>query len=367
MLKRVLIIGGYGNFGAFISETLSKEANIQVIVAGRSLLKAQQCIQEFSALHPPEAVAIDINHDCSESLTVIAPDIVIHTSGPFQGQGYDLAKYCIENGINYIDLADGREFVAGISQLNASAKQAGVTVISGASSVPCLTSALVDYYQEEFGVVSELDYGITTAQKTARGLATTAAILGYTGKKITTLIKGESSYVYGWQGLRLRKYKSLGRRFLGYCDVPDLALFPERYPKLKTVRFYAGLEIPFIHLTLWLLSGLVRVGLIKHLEKWAPLLLKTSFLFDFLGSSNSAFHMTLLGLDKQGNDKKLSFELLAKSGDGPYIPCMPAIILTKKLAANELNQAGAFPCVGVITRDEYLQALEHFDISWQTY
>ena len=40
MIKRVLIIGGYGNFGSFITESLAKEANIQVIIAGRSLQKA---------------------------------------------------------------------------------------------------------------------------------------------------------------------------------------------------------------------------------------------------------------------------------------------------------------------------------------
>jgi hypothetical protein len=67
---------------------------------------------------------------------------------------------------------------------------------------------------------------------------------------------------------------------------------------LKTVRFYAGLEIPFIHITLWALSWLVRIGLIRRLEKAAPLLLKTSYLFDWLGSANSAFHMELSGTDK---------------------------------------------------------------------
>ena len=43
-------------------------------------------------------------------------------------------------------------------------------------------------------------------------------------------------------------------RVLGNCDVPDLALFPERYSSLRTVRFYAGLEVWFIHIALWALS-----------------------------------------------------------------------------------------------------------------
>lgn len=360
MTKRVLIIGGYGNFGSFITKKLAQESNIQVIIAGRSLEKAQALADEVGG----EAVQLDINTGFSDALVVIKPDIVIHTSGPFQAQGYDVAKACIALGVHYIDLADGRKFVEGIEGLDAQAKDKGVLAISGASSVPCLTSALVDHYRGEFQTLESLDYGITTAQKTARGLATTAAILSYTGKAFPTLVSGKFTDVYGWQDIRARKYPALGWRLLGNCDVPDLALFPKRYPELQSIRFYAGLEIPFIHVTLWMLSWLVRAGLIKSLVKAAPLMLKTSYMFDWLGSANSAFHMELSGIDKSGQNKVIKFELTARSGDGPYIPCMPAILLTKKLAAGELNETGAYSCMGFITKDEYLGALGEMDIEW---
>ncbi len=364
MIKRVLIIGGYGNFGSFITKKLAQESNIQVIIAGRSLDKAQALASTLEAIHAPEVVQLDIHDGFIDVLTEIKPDILIHTSGPFQAQGYDVAKACIVLGCHYIDLADGREFVDGITSLDDQAKDKDVLVVSGASSVPCLTSALVDYYRDEFETLEMLDYGITTAQKTARGLATTAAILSYTGKTIPTLIDEKMTGIYGWQGLRARKYPELGWRLLGNCDVPDLVLFLKRYPELKTVRFYAGVEIPFIHITLWALSWLVRIGLIKSLEKAAPLMLKISYLFDWLGSANSAFHMELSGKDRDGAGKLIKFELTARSGDGPYIPCMPAILMAKKLVADEVNQTGAYPCMGFITKDEYLGALSDMDISW---
>lgn len=359
-MKRVLVIGGYGNFGCFITRRLAKVDNLHVIVAGRSLEKAQALAQEVGG----EAYLLDINSDLAEALAEIKPDIVIHTSGPFQSQGYDVAEACIECQTHYIDLADGREFVAGIEALDAKAKKAGVLVVSGASSVPCLTSALVDHYKNNFETLESLDYGITTAQKTTRGLATTAAILSYTGKAFETLIDGKKQSIFGWQGLRARKYPKLGWRLLGNCNVPDLEIFPSRYPELKTVRFYAGLELPFIHITLWFLSWLVRIGLIKNLEPVAPLLLKLSFMFDWLGTANSGFYMTLSGKDKNGADKTINFELTAQSGDGPYIPCMPAILLCKKLANGEITNFGAQSCIGLISKDEYLDALGSLDISW---
>ncbi len=360
MIKRVLVIGGYGNFGSFISKALAQDENIQVIIAGRSRDKANQLASKLGA----EAFVLDINNNLEQALSSIKPDIVIHTSGPFQNQGYNVANACIEVGAHYIDLADGRTFVAGINQIHEQAKAKDVLVISGASSVPCLTSALLDHYQEQFEHIDTLEYGITTAQKTARGLATTAAILGYTGKPFKTLIDGEICDVYGWQDLHIRKYKGLGTRFLGNCDVPDLALFPDRYPDLKTIRFYAGLELSFVHVTLWLFSWLVRLKLIRNLEKLAPLMLRLSYLFDVFGTDKSAFHMALSGAGKAGEEKTLTFELTARSGHGPYIPCMPAILLARKLAREDITQTGAYACMGFITKDEYLDALNQFDIHW---
>jgi hypothetical protein len=43
-----------------------------------------------------------------------------------------------------VDLADGRDFVCGIDVLDPQAKAAGVLLLSGASSVPALSSAVVD-------------------------------------------------------------------------------------------------------------------------------------------------------------------------------------------------------------------------------
>lgn len=360
MTKRVLIIGGYGNFGSFITKKLAQDKNLHIIIAGRSQEKADKLAREVGA----EAVALDIHAGLTDALATIKPDIVIHTSGPFQDQGYEVAEACTAQGRHYIDLADGREFVEGITALNTQAKQKGVLVISGASSVPCLTSALVDHYRGEFQTLDALDYGITTAQKTNRGLATTAAILSYTGRPFETLIDGRMTDIYGWQSLHARKYPELGWRLLGNCEVPDLALFPKRYPELKTVRFYAGLEIPFIHLTLWAISWLVRFSLIRKLERAALFLLKTSYLFDWLGSANSGFHMELSGAGKDGKPKTVAFELAARSGDGPYIPCMPAILMTKKLANGTVTDTGAYPCMSFITLDEYLGALADLDISW---
>lgn len=366
MVTRILIIGGYGNFGTHIAKRLAAEDDIQLIIGGRGAEKARAFIGTLShATNAPEWCQMDYRTGLSETLGKVRPEIVIHTSGPFQNQGYAVASQCINSKCHYIDLADARDFVVGITELDQAARASNILVVSGASSVPCLTAAVIDQYIGQFQRLARLDYGIATAQQTNRGLATTSAVLSYAGKPFKTLIDGAMQTVFGWQDLHSRKLPEVGRRFFANCEVPDLDIFPERYPDLETIRFYAGLEVPIIQFGLWLLTWLVRCRLISRADTLAPFLLRTSRLFDTMGSDVSAFYMELTGSSEVGSEKTTKFDLTAGSGDGPFIPCAPAIIMAKKLARKECLKIGAFPCVGFIDLRSYLAELEGLDIRWQ--
>lgn len=366
MTTRVLIIGGYGNFGSFIAKMLGREANIQLIIAGRDEVKASRFAATLQAKNTPEAAYIDIHHGLAASLASLKPGVVIHTSGPYQDQTYHVAEACILQGCHYVDLADARAFVAGITALDSRAKEKQVLICSGTSSVPCLTAAVIDAYKPEFLKVEKVEYAIATAQLTNRGLATTSAVLSYAGKPFNTLMDGRMQTVYGWLGLQWRRFWQLNLRPMGNCDIPDLEIFPKRYPDLKTIRFRAGLELKLLHLLLYALSWLVRVKILPSLQPLAKPLLKISFLFDAFGKDNSGFYMTLSGTGKDGAPKQITFDLVAKKGDGLYIPSMPAILMAKKFANGKITKTGATPCLDLITLDEYLEGLSEFNIRWQS-
>jgi saccharopine dehydrogenase-like NADP-dependent oxidoreductase len=359
MTKRVLIIGGYGNFGSTIARALAADANIRPLIGGRSRAKAERFAAELGA----EAVALDIHVDITATIAQASPDIVIHTTGPFQGQSTAVARACIAQACHYIDLADARDFVAAIGALDREAKDKGVAVISGASSVPCLTAAVIDRYLPLFAKLETVDYGISATQHTNRGLATTQAILSFVGKPFTTLSGGEMKQVFGFQDLHSKTYPELGRRWFGRCDIPDLALFPKRYPSLQTMRFSAGHEIALLHFGLWLLSWPVRAGLLPSLDRYAAALLRASIRFEGLGQGRSGFHMFLTGTGRDGKPRTVRFFIIARQGHGPNIPCMPAIILAQRLVRGEAIAPGARPCLDLIDLDEYMTALRGFDIS----
>jgi hypothetical protein len=361
MTKRVLLVGGYGNFGTHIAERLAPETGLTLIIAGRSGDKARDLAQRLGT----EWARVDIAHDLDRSITDTRADILIHTSGPFQTQGYEVAEACIRNRVHYLDLADARRFVVQIGRLNDAARAADVLVVSGASTVPGLTSAVLAKHVGAFQRLDSIDFGIATAQKTSRGLATVEAVLSYAGKPFTTMRKGRMRQVYGWQDLSWRKMPGLGWRPFGNCDVPDLELFPERYPTLKSVRFRAGLELPILHLGLWTLAWLVRIGIVRNLRGAASILLRLSDLFDGFGTDDSGFFMETTGRGTDGEMKRATFELTARAGDGLLIPCTPAIVLCLGLVTGAVTRRGAMPCMGLVSLDNILLELARLRITWE--
>jgi hypothetical protein len=356
-LQKVLILGGYGNFGKRIAQMLTRQ-NIAVILAGRDHAKAQAVKDSL----PPtlaEIAIFDANSQLAEALQRFKPAVLINTCGPFQTRDYAIAETCIAAGVHYLDLADGRDFVTNITTLHEEAVMQRVAVISGASTVPALTAAVVEHYLPQFSHLHRLHSGIATGQRAERGLATTQAILGYVGKKLKPC--AGHPHRYGWQDLYRQPYPLLGTRWMANADVPDLDLLPQRFG-LSEIQFSVGMEVPFLHLGIWLLSWLIRMGLPLRLENHAATLLRLSNCLNFLGSADGGMHLTLQGEDSSGNPQTLQWFIIALGGDGPYIPTVPAVILAKKILQHHGVEWGARACTGLITLEEYLHELHHLNI-----
>lgn len=367
---RLLVLGGYGHFGGRICRALARNATL--VIAGRDAAEAAVAATSLGAQH--ESTALDYTaDDLAERLRALRVDAVVHTCGPFQGQTYHVAQACIAAGAHYIDLADGREFVSGIETLDAAVRAAGVLVVSGASTLPALSSAVVDEHRGHFSRLDSIDISIAPGQQTPRGLATLEAVLSYCGKPFSVWEQGRWQTVHGWQDMHRFAYPDLGSRWLSRCDVPDLQLFPGRYgganAGVQRVRFDAGLELAVAQWAFWLLAGMVRAGLIRNASVFARLMQVWGSKFDWLGSDTGGMHVGLSGVDAQGYTARVDWHLVARRGHGPEIPCLPAIVLARKLAAGYLSVRGAKPCMGLMSLAEFAEAvnLAQFDIAWRTY
>lgn len=359
---RTVVIGGSGNFGARICRALAEDSGIEVIAAARNPDRRRRGA-------PPDALVeqaqLDLGSaDFSAGLRKLAPDIVIHCAGPFQGQDYRVAQAAISVGAHYLDLADGREFVARFAEHNdAAARAAKVSAISGASTLPALSSAVIDSMARRLYKVDEIQIAIAPGQRTPRGAAALAAVLSYAGKPFKWLSSGAWTDAWGWQELRRMHFAGLGARWGAACDVPDLALFPEWYPGVKTVEFRAALELSIEQMALWLASWLRRSGVPLPIERWARPLDALASLLGGFGSERGGMLVSFLGSRAGGNGVRVEWHLTADANHGPEIPCMGAVLLARKLARGEILPRGAFPCLGFLKLEEFEREFAKWRIS----
>jgi hypothetical protein len=252
--------------------------------------------------------------------------------------------------------------VAGIGQLDDLARARGVFVTSGASSLPALSSAVVDRYLPRFRHLTSIRHGIASGAR-APGLATMRGVFGYCGKPFARLAGGRTEQAYGWLDLKRHHFSApVGARLLGSCDVPDLALFPARYPDLQSVTFHAGFASAAGHLFVWAAAQLVRLGVLPGLGALVvPLHAVSQWLEPFI-SDKGAMFVAMDGIGADGQALSLEWQLLAAQNHGPHIPCGAAIALARKLAHGDQLPAGAMPCMGILTVEDYLLALQGFDV-----
>lgn len=361
---KVMVVGAYGFFGSRLVARLARQSGLHIVVAGRSASAAQALLESLApdACSSLSHVVVDVMAPGLEDrLKMLEVDALIHTSGPFQGQDYRVARACAYAGVHYVDLADGRDFVCGIDVLDPQAKTAGVLLLSGASSVPALSSAVVDALASGMARVSDIDIGISPGNRTDRGLSTVAAILSYCGKPL--LGSGQQQAVIGW----LRSYghdypAPVGRRLLSACDVPDLALLPLRYEGSPSIRFGAGLELSFLQRGMNAMAWLAHRGLVQDWSAHARRLKRMADWFRNWGSDAGAMHVTVSGLDAKGQACLRCWVLMAGSGDGPYVPTLAASALVRKLAAGVPLEPGARPCMGLLTLQDFAAEAQGLDI-----
>lgn len=162
---KIVLVGGYGVFGSRLAELLLRDGH-SVWVAGRSLEKAQELTNVIGG-HPLE---VDVRATPDKVLQP-GPDVVIDATGPFKGNqdsAYHLPRLCLAAAVDYLDLSDNADFTSGISTLDEAARKQGRRLLSGASSVPGLSSIVAAELCRGYDEILLIDIAILPGNRAPR-------------------------------------------------------------------------------------------------------------------------------------------------------------------------------------------------------
>jgi len=357
---RVLVIGGYGFFGEKLCKLLADETGLTLLIAGRNLDKAEAVCARYAGKNTAFiALKLDRNKPLDTQIDDQKNDLIIDVSGPFQAYGnnpYRVVEYALSIGVHYFDIADGSDFVKGITTYNDKAVKENIAIISGVSTYPALTSAVVSDLSENFHTVTDVRSGIAPSPHADMGRSVIDAIASYAGKPYPVLRHGKIQKAFALTESLKRTICSPGTKPLdpllfSNVDVPDAQVFGKHFDGLQSVWNGAGPKPVLLHRCLMGLSRLVKFHLV-------PGLLWLSPLFHFcmrklsIGRHRGGMFVDVTGL-KDDRRSTVGWHLIAEGDDGPLIPVTPLAILVMQALKGEWPKPGARPCLGDVTLADY--------------
>jgi hypothetical protein len=354
---KILILGGYGVFGGRLAELLSDIPSLELLICGRN----QDVAVAFCAAYKGQASVCPMKldrKDVAGALHAERPDLVVDASGPFQDYGtnrYAVITACIAAGVDYLDFADAADFVFGVSQFDAQAKAAGVFVLSGVSSFPVLTAAVLRELARSMAIVS-VDGGIAPSPYAGIGLNVMRAVVGYAGSPVKLLRGGVQSHGIGLAESRRFTVAVPGRMPLrnihfSLVDVPDLLVLPPEHPTMQDIWMGAGPVPEILHRLLNLLAKARAALGLPSFEPLSRLFYAALNLMKF-GEHRGGMFVRARGL-RDGMAVERSWHLLAEGNDGPYIPSMAVEAIVRKLLRGERPAAGARPATDALELSDY--------------
>jgi hypothetical protein len=358
---RVLIVGGYGIFGGRLVELLEDDARLTLLVAGRSLASARKyCEGRPNAAAKLVPTLFDRASDDTTQLAALHATVVVDASGPFQVYGsnsYRLVEQCISCKVNYLDLADGSEFVAGIARFDAAARAAGIYVLSGVSTFPVLTAAVVRRLSGGIRAIQSIRGGIAPSPYAGVGLNVIRAIASYSGQRIPLKRRGRSATGSPftesmWFVIAVPGRIPLQRKRFSLVDVPDLHALADLWPQATDVWMGAGpVPVP-LH---WALTGfawLVRIRLLPNLSWMAGAM---HFVTNHVrwGEHRGGMFVEVSGQSASGEPVAREWHLLAEGDDGPLIPCMAVEAVIRKTLAADPPPGGARTAISDVVLSDY--------------
>jgi saccharopine dehydrogenase (NAD+, L-lysine-forming) len=145
-MAKVTVLGGCGAVGSVAVKTLVQSEDFaQVVIADMNIEKAAQIAAALGG-HKVTATACNAHDVQSVKEAIRGSNVVLNCVGPFYLTVKPILAAVIESRINYVDVCDDVDVTLDILEnMDAQAREAGITALIGMGSSPGLTNIVARY------------------------------------------------------------------------------------------------------------------------------------------------------------------------------------------------------------------------------
>ncbi len=334
-MSTILILGGYGYTGKFLAKHLLAQTDVNIIIAGRSLEKAQAFADGLNDSHVTarRADASDL-----DSLTRALQNVSLClVAAPTTHHAETVIRACINARVDYLDVQLSSKKLNALFAARNEIKQAGLCFITEAGFHPGLPAAMIRYAATK---LDSIESAVTAGYLNMQNLPYTEAVdelmEGFLDYQAQVYKKGAWTKPTDWDSRSFNFGDGIGKR-TGYSMFFDeLRDIPSMYPTLKETGFYISGSNWFSDL---IITPIVFVGLklapkrgIRPLGKlmwWA------------MGRSKPPY-MVILKVEAKGqwNGKQAEAQAQIAHPDGYELTAIPVVAYLLQYLDGTARKAG---------------------------
>jgi hypothetical protein len=329
-MMRIVVLGGYGFFGAVAMEQL-RTAGLRPLAGSR---------------RAGAGVRVDVEDAGSLRGALRAGDVVVDTVGPFQDRTTRLVEAAIEVGFDVVDISDSVAYGEAIQALRPAIDARGIRVLTSCSSVSAISAAVIS--MSGLAGPRRLTAFLVPAARYAAYPATAESLLRSLGRPVRVWRGGRMEERPGWRDSFVMDLPApTGRRRGRLFESADSVTLPKVWPSLETAEMYVAITVPGLGAALALAarSRAVR-GLVRLCRAPGMALARR------LGTASGCFACEVEG---RGGEVR-RFVVFAASG-GYAVPIVPAVIAARRIAQGSFAGRGLVPADGHVAPDELLAEL----------
>ena len=255
--KTIVILGGYGYTGKLLARHLLAQTEVQVIISGRNMEKAQSFADE---LKNPRVSARRADASDFESLTKALEDATLClVAAPTTRHADTVIRACITTHADYLDVQFSSNKLKALYAVNEEVKATGLCFITEAGYHPGLPAALIRYAAAKLDETeSALTAGYLNMKNIPYSEAADELMEGFIDYHAQVFKNSAWTKPNSWEMRPFNFGKDLGKRTCYSMFFEELRDLPNMIPTLKETGFYISGSNWFTDL---LITPLVFVGL----------------------------------------------------------------------------------------------------------
>jgi saccharopine dehydrogenase-like NADP-dependent oxidoreductase len=335
-MRRIVVIGGRGFFGAAAAELLRRDGSPPLVASRR----------------PGADLLADAEDPASLRVALRSGDVVIDAAGPFQRRSTALVETCLTIGCDVIDLADSFDYVSKVQALAGRVASGGICVLTACSSVSAVSAALVRLSGVQAPV--RVSTFLAPAPRNTSTAATSMSLMSSLERPVRAVRDGSLVERLAFSAAQVFEFPApVGRVSARLAESADALTLPSVWPSLRDVDFWVDTRRPILNA---LIAAAARSGILRSMMRSAQDAGRR--MTKRFGATSGGFGIELE--DANGVRHSSGFVHSTRS----YIVAVaPAVLAARRIAAGTFSSSGVVPADRQVDPVELITYLRGMGIS----